>query len=64
VTAALQTPLVSFTARVGCAGFTPGQEAQPSAQIVDNIESLLRGAEASLRVPPSSTAESSRIEAG
>jgi PleD family two-component response regulator len=64
VTEALQTPLESFTARVGCAGFTPGQEAQPSSQIVDNIESLLRGAEAGLRVPPSSTAESSSIEAG
>ena len=64
VTEALQTPLESFTARVGCAGFTPGQESQPSAQIVDNIESLLRGAEAAARVPPSSTAESAQIEAG
>lgn len=45
----LQTPLETVTARVGCAGFTPGQEQQPSAQIVDNIESLLREAEAGLR---------------
>jgi two-component system, cell cycle response regulator len=61
---ALQTPLESFAARVGCAGFTAGQETQPSAQIVDNIASLLRGAEAGLRVPPSAIAQPQPIEAG
>jgi two-component system, cell cycle response regulator len=48
----LETALESFTARVGCAGFTPSQQAQPSMPIADNIQSLLREAEAGLRVPP------------
>jgi two-component system, cell cycle response regulator len=49
---ALQTPLDSYTARVGCAAFTPGEELQPSAQIADNIGELLREAEAGARVAP------------
>jgi PleD family two-component response regulator len=64
LTEALQTPLESFTARVGCAGFTPGQETQPSARIVDNVESLLRAAEAGVRVPPSATAQPQPVETG
>jgi two-component system, cell cycle response regulator len=48
----LQTPLESFIARVGCAGITPGEEMQPSAQVTGNIETLLREAEAAVRVPP------------
>lgn len=60
----LQTPLETLTARVGCAGLTPGQEQQPSAQLVDGIESLLREAEAGLHVPPPPTAQSRRSEAG
>lgn len=48
----LQTPLQTFTARVGCTGFTGDKDMQPSTQIADNIRSLLREAEASLRVPP------------
>lgn len=64
LTEVLQTPIESFTVRVGCTGFTPGQEAQPAAQIVDNIESLLRGAEAGMRVPPSATAQPQSIETG
>jgi len=54
----LQTPLETFTARVGCTGFTPGKEAQPSAETVDKLQSLLREAEAGVRVPPASTASS------
>jgi two-component system, cell cycle response regulator len=61
---ALQTPLESFTARVGCAGFTPAPETQPSAPIADGIQSLLREAEAGLRVPPPPTAQPRRSEAG
>ena len=52
----LQTPLETFTARVGCTGFTPGKEAQPSAETADKLQSLLREAEAGVRVPPASTA--------
>jgi DNA-binding response OmpR family regulator len=52
----LQTPLETFTARVGCTGFTPGKEAQPSAETADKLRSLLREAEAGVRVPPASTA--------
>lgn len=52
----LQTPLETFTARVGCTGFTPGKEAQPSAETADKLQSLLREAEAGVRVPPTSTA--------
>jgi DNA-binding response OmpR family regulator len=50
--ARLLTPLESFTTRVGCSSFTPGQEARPSQQITSNIETLLREAEASARVAP------------
>lgn len=53
---ALQTPIETVTARVGCTGFTPGQETKSSAHITDNTECLLREAEAGLRVPPSSAA--------
>jgi two-component system, cell cycle response regulator len=49
----LQTPIDSFTVRVGCSSFIPGEEAQPSEQIAGNIESLLRTAEAGVRVAPS-----------
>lgn len=52
----LQTPLETFTARVGCTGFTPGREGQPSAETADKLQSLLREAEAALRVPPASAA--------
>jgi DNA-binding response OmpR family regulator len=55
LTEALQTPLETFTARVGCTGFTPGQEGQPSAETADKLQSLLREAEAGVRVPPAST---------
>jgi DNA-binding response OmpR family regulator len=50
--ARLLTPLESFTTRVGCSSFTPGQETRPSQQIAANIESLLREAEAGARVAP------------
>lgn len=60
---ALQTPLESFTARVGCAEFTPGEE-MPSAQVAENIETLLREAEAGARVPPPPAAQPRRSEAG
>lgn len=53
--AALQTPLETFTVRVGCTGFTPGKQAQPSAETADKIQSLLREAEAGVRVPPASS---------
>ena len=52
----LQTPLETFTARVGCTGFTPGKEGQPSAETADKLQSLLREAEAGVRVPPAATA--------
>jgi DNA-binding response OmpR family regulator len=52
----LQTPLETFTARLGCTGFTPGKEAQPSAETTDKLQSLLREAEAGVRVPPAATA--------
>lgn len=48
----LLTPLESFTARVGCASFTPGEQTQPGQQITANIEALLREAEAGARVAP------------
>jgi two-component system cell cycle response regulator len=57
LTEALQTPLETFTARVGCTGFTPSQETQPAALSADNIGSLLREAEAGVRVPPPSTTQ-------
>lgn len=60
--ARLLTPLESFTARVGCASFTPGQETRPSQQIAGNIETLLREAEASARVAPVSPAPQRRTE--
>lgn len=56
----LQTPIDTFTARVGCASFTPGEETRPSQQITDNIEGLLREAEAGARVAPTTR----RTEAG
>lgn len=62
--ARLLTPLESFTARVGCASFTPGQEARPSQQIAGNIETLLREAEAGVRVAPVAPASQRRTEAG
>jgi PleD family two-component response regulator len=49
---ALQTPLDSFTARIGCSSFDPGEQAQPSQQIAASIEGLLRTAEAGVRVAP------------
>ena len=52
----LQTPLETFTARVGCTGFTPGKVGQPSAETADKLQSLLREAEAGVRVPPAATA--------
>jgi PleD family two-component response regulator len=55
LTAALQTPLETFTVRVGCTGFTPGKQAQPSAETADKIQSLLREAEAGVRMPPASS---------
>ncbi|MBL8269440.1 response regulator [Steroidobacter sp.] len=58
--ARLQTPIDSFIARVGCASFTPGEETRPSQQIADNIEGLLRVAEAGARVAPAPR----RTEAG
>lgn len=62
--ARLLTPIESFTARVGCASFTPGQETQPSRQIASNIEALLREAEAGARVVPGSSTSQRRTEAG
>ena len=44
--------LDSFTTRVGCAAFIPGEEARPSQQVTANIEALLREAEAGARVAP------------
>jgi PleD family two-component response regulator len=64
LTEALQTPLETFTARVGCTGFTPSQETQPSALSADNIGSLLREAEAGVRVPPPSTTQLRYSEPG
>jgi two-component system, cell cycle response regulator len=64
LTEALQTPLETFTARVGWAEFIPGQQTQPAAQIADNVESLLRAAEAQLQVPSASTAQPRPGEAG
>ena len=53
----LQTPLETFTARVGWGEFIPGRQTQPAAQIADNVESLLRAAEAQLHVPSPPTAQ-------
>lgn len=61
---ALLTPLESCTARVGCAEFTPGEEMQPSAQSAEDMETLLREAEAAARVPPPPDAQPLRSEAG
>jgi PleD family two-component response regulator len=55
---ALQTPIETFTARVGCAGFTPGQKN------VDKIELLLREAETGLRSPLPPTTQPQSSEAG
>ncbi len=52
----LQTPLETFTARVGCVQFAPNKETAPSAQTANAIQSLLREAEAGVRVPPPPTA--------
>jgi DNA-binding response OmpR family regulator len=60
----LQTPLETFTARVGYAGVTPSEEAQPPAQIAENIDNLLREAEAGARVPPPLTTPPRPGEAG
>ncbi|HWK49828.1 MAG TPA: hypothetical protein VNR40_08060, partial [Steroidobacter sp.] len=62
--ARLLTPLDSFSARVGCASFTPGQETGPSQQIAASIEALLREAEASTRVAPGFSASQRRAETG
>jgi PleD family two-component response regulator len=59
---ALQTPIESFTARVGCASFSPG-EAEPSGQATADIEGLLRAAEAGVRVAPLSSTGSRHGEA-
>jgi DNA-binding response OmpR family regulator len=64
LTARLLTPLEAFTARVGCASFTPGQEARPPQQIAASIEALLREAEAGARVAPGSSATQRRTETG
>jgi PleD family two-component response regulator len=60
----LQTPLESYVARVGCAGFTPGKDTQPTEPTAENIKSWLREAEAGTRVPPPPTAQTRRSEAG
>lgn len=62
--ARLLTPLDSFSARVGCASFTPGQETGPSPQIAASIEALLREAEASVRVAPGCSTSKRRTETG
>jgi GGDEF domain-containing protein len=60
----LQTPLESFTARVGCVEYAPAKETQPSAQTANSIQSLLRQAEAGVRVPPPPTAQPRHSEVG
>jgi DNA-binding response OmpR family regulator len=62
--AKLQTPIDSFTARVGCASFIPGEDARPAQQISASIEALLREAEAGARVAPLSGTSQRRNEAG
>lgn len=62
--AGLRTPIDAFTARVGCASFTPGEQLQPSQQITANIEALLREAEAGARVAPLSAASRPQSETG
>jgi two-component system, cell cycle response regulator len=64
LTARLLTPIESFTARVGCASFSPGQQTPPSQQVASNIEALLREAEAAARVVPGSSSTQRRTEAG
>ncbi len=54
--ARLQTPIDSFTARVGCASFIPGEDTRPSQQVTASIEALLREAEVGARVAPLSAA--------
>lgn len=49
---ALQTPLDSFTARVGCSSLSPGAGARSSQHVTADIEALLRTAEAGVRVAP------------
>lgn len=60
----LQTPLESFTARVGCVEVAASKETQPSAQTSNSIQSLLREAEGGVRVPPPPSTRSRRTEAG
>lgn len=60
---ALHTPIDSFTARVGCASFTPGEQTRPSEQIAAGIQALLREAEANVRVAPLPAAAFRRSEA-
>jgi len=64
LTEMLQTPLQTFTARVGCVDFAPDKEAQVSAQTATSIQTLLREAEAGVRVPPPPTAQPRRTETG
>jgi two-component system, cell cycle response regulator len=59
----LQTPLETFTARLGCVEFAPEKETSPSAQTANSIQSLLREAEAGVRVPPP-PAQPRRTETG
>jgi two-component system, cell cycle response regulator len=61
---ALQTPLDSFTARVGCASFAPGEETRPPEQIAANIQALLREAEANVRLVPMPAGSARRGDAG
>lgn len=58
----LGTPIAPVIAKIGCASFTPGEQAQPAQQISVNIEALLREAEAGARVAPLPI--SRRTEAG
>jgi PleD family two-component response regulator len=60
----LQTPLDSFTARVGCASFVPGEGVRSSQPISASIEGLLREAEAGARVAPLSGTLRLQGEAG
>lgn len=62
--ARLLTPLDSYTPRVGCASFAPGQGTEPSQSISANIEALLREAEAAARTAPAPAATQRRTEAG
>ncbi|WP_129644465.1 response regulator [Peristeroidobacter agariperforans] len=62
--ARLLTPLEAFTARVGCASFTPAQETGASQPVSANIEALLREAEAAARIASTSATTQRRTEAG